>query len=74
MSRAVQELRADGFVIDSGVDEVTGRGRRSTYLDMPGTTGHVAGVIESPQNAAQGLLARHPVAAKEWVVGQAEGG
>jgi hypothetical protein len=30
--------------------------------------------IEPPQDAAQGLLARHPVAAKEWVVGQAEGG
>ena len=44
VSRAVEELRADGFVIDGGVDEVTGRGRRSTYLDLPGTTGHVAGV------------------------------
>ncbi|MFJ8470224.1 ROK family transcriptional regulator [Streptomyces swartbergensis] len=44
VSRAVEELRADGFVVDSGVDEVTGRGRRSTYLDLPGTTGHVVGV------------------------------
>lgn len=44
VSRAVEELRADGFVVDGGVDEVTGRGRRSTYLDLPGTTGHVAGV------------------------------
>ncbi|GGY17620.1 ROK family transcriptional regulator [Streptomyces djakartensis] len=44
VSRAVEELRADGFVIDGGVDEITGRGRRSTYLDLPGTTGHVAGV------------------------------
>ncbi|MET9793456.1 ROK family transcriptional regulator [Streptomyces canus] len=44
VSRAVEELRADGFVVDGGVDEVTGRGRRSTYLDLPGTTGHVVGV------------------------------
>jgi predicted NBD/HSP70 family sugar kinase/biotin operon repressor len=44
VSRAVEELRADGFIVDRGVDEVTGRGRRSTYLDVPGTTGHVAGV------------------------------
>ena len=44
VSRAVEELRADGFVVDGGVDEVTGRGRRSTYLDVPGTTGHVTGV------------------------------
>ena len=44
VSRAVEELRADGFVVDGGVDEVTGRGRRSTYLDVPGTTGHVVGI------------------------------
>ncbi|MEU0202344.1 MULTISPECIES: ROK family transcriptional regulator [unclassified Streptomyces] len=44
VSRAVEELRADGFVVDGGVDEVTGRGRRSTYLDLPGTTGHVVGI------------------------------
>jgi predicted NBD/HSP70 family sugar kinase/biotin operon repressor len=44
VSRAVEELRADGFVVDGGVDEVTGRGRKSTYLDVPGTTGHVCGI------------------------------
>jgi predicted NBD/HSP70 family sugar kinase/biotin operon repressor len=44
VSRAVEELRADGFVVDGGVDEVTGRGRRSTNLDLPGTTGHVVGI------------------------------
>ena len=44
VSRAVEELRADGFVVDGGTDEVTGRGRRSTYLDLPGTTGHVVGI------------------------------
>ncbi|WP_020638969.1 ROK family transcriptional regulator [Amycolatopsis balhimycina] len=44
VSRAVEELRADGFVADGGVDAATGRGRRSTYLDVPGTAGHVAGV------------------------------
>ena len=44
VSRAVEELRADGFVVDGGVDEVAGRGRRSTYLDVPGRTGHVTGI------------------------------
>jgi predicted NBD/HSP70 family sugar kinase len=44
VSRAVEELRADGFVIDGGVDEAVGRGRRSTYLDVPGTTGHLVGI------------------------------
>src|SRR5687768_9447542 len=44
VSRAVEELRVDGFVVNGGVDEVTGRGRRSTNLDVPGTTGHVVGV------------------------------
>ena len=44
VSRAVEELRSDGFVMDGGVDEVAGRGRRSTYLDVPGTTGHVVGI------------------------------
>ena len=44
VSRAVEELRADGFVVDGGVDEVSGRGRRSTNLDLPRTTGHVVGV------------------------------
>jgi predicted NBD/HSP70 family sugar kinase len=44
VSRAVEELRSDGFVVDGGVDEVVGRGRRSTYLDVPGTTGHVAAI------------------------------
>ncbi len=44
VSRSVEELRVDGFVVDGGIDEVTGRGRRSTYLDVPGTTGHVVGI------------------------------
>jgi predicted NBD/HSP70 family sugar kinase len=44
VSRAVEELRTDGFVIDGGRDEVVGRGRRSTHLDLPATTGHVVGV------------------------------
>ena len=42
--RAVEEVRADGFVIDGGVDAVSGRGRRSTYLDVPRTAGHVVGI------------------------------
>jgi predicted NBD/HSP70 family sugar kinase len=44
VSRAVEELRGDGFVVDGGVDAVIGRGRRSTYLDVPGTAGHVVGI------------------------------
>lgn len=44
VSRAVEDLRADGYVVDGGVDEVAGPGRRSTYLDVPSTTGHVVGI------------------------------
>lgn len=44
VSRAVEELRGDGFVVDGGVDAVSGRGRRSTYLDVPGRAGHVVGI------------------------------
>jgi predicted NBD/HSP70 family sugar kinase len=44
VSRAVEEVRADGFVVDGGVDAVSGRGRRSTYLDVPRTAGHVIGI------------------------------
>jgi predicted NBD/HSP70 family sugar kinase len=43
VSRAVEDLRSDGFITDGGVDAVTGRGRKSTYLDVPGATGHVVG-------------------------------
>ena len=50
VSRAVEELRADGFVVNGGVDEVTGRGRRSTNLDVPGTTGHVVGISFGSQS------------------------
>jgi predicted NBD/HSP70 family sugar kinase len=50
VSRAVEELRSDGFVVDGGVDEVAGRGRRSTYLDVPATTGHVVGISFGAQN------------------------
>ncbi len=42
--RAVEDVRADGFVIDGGLDAVGGRGRRSTYLDVPRTAGHVVGI------------------------------
>lgn len=44
MSRAVEELRSDGFVVDGGVDAIVGRGRPSTYLDVPESAGHVVGV------------------------------
>ncbi|WP_405621167.1 ROK family protein [Streptomyces sp. NBC_00076] len=44
VSRAVEELRSDGFVVDGGVDAIVGRGRPSTYLDVPETAGHVVGV------------------------------
>src|SRR5688500_12424983 len=52
VSRSVEELRVDGFVVDGGVDEVAGRGRRSTYLDVPGTTGHVVGISFGVQSTA----------------------
>lgn len=55
VSRAVEELRADGFVVDRGVDAIAGRGRPSTYLDIPGTTGHVVGVSFGAQTT--GVLA-----------------
>jgi predicted NBD/HSP70 family sugar kinase/biotin operon repressor len=44
VSRAVEELRTDGFVVDGDIDEARGRGRRSTNLDVPATTGHVVGI------------------------------
>ena len=44
VSRKVDELRLDGFVVEQGVDEVVGRGRRSTYLDVPRTAGHIIGI------------------------------
>jgi predicted NBD/HSP70 family sugar kinase len=52
VSRAVEDLRADGFVQDSGMDAVVGRGRRSTYLDVPGTAGHVVGVSLGAQTTS----------------------
>jgi predicted NBD/HSP70 family sugar kinase len=55
VSRAVEELRADGFVVDRGVDAIAGRGRPSTYLDIPGSTGHVVGVSFGAQTT--GVLA-----------------
>lgn len=55
VSRAVEELRADGFVVDRGIDAIAGRGRPSTYLDVPGTTGHVVGVSFGAQTT--GVLA-----------------
>ncbi len=54
VSRAVEDLRADGFVVHGGVDDVAGRGRRSTYLDVPGATGHVVGISFGAQTT--GLL------------------
>ncbi|MEU3089795.1 ROK family protein [Streptomyces massasporeus] len=44
VSRAVEDLRSDGFVVDGEVDAVAGRGRPSTYLDVPDTAGYVVGV------------------------------
>jgi predicted NBD/HSP70 family sugar kinase len=51
VSRAVEELRADGFITDGGMDVVTGRGRRSTYLDVPSMAGHVAGISVGAQTS-----------------------
>ena len=44
VSRKVDELLVDGFVVEQGVNAVAGRGRRSTYLDVPGTAGHIVGI------------------------------
>lgn len=44
VSRKVDELIVDGFVVEQGVNAVAGRGRRSTYLDVPGTAGHIVGI------------------------------
>jgi predicted NBD/HSP70 family sugar kinase len=44
VSRKVDELLFDGFVVEQGVDAVVRRGRRSTYLDVPGTAGHIVGI------------------------------
>jgi predicted NBD/HSP70 family sugar kinase len=49
VSRKVDELRLDGFVIEQGVDEMVGRGRRSTYLDVPRTAGHIVGIALGAQ-------------------------
>ncbi|WP_077490581.1 ROK family protein [Sinomonas mesophila] len=49
VSRKVEELRLDGFVVEQGVDEMVGRGRRSTYLDVPGTAGHIVGIAFGAQ-------------------------
>ena len=52
VSRAVEDLRADGFLVDSGLDAVASRGRWSTYLHVPGTTGHVVGISFGIQSTA----------------------
>ena len=44
VSRKVDELRLDGFIVEQGVDEMVGRGRPSTYLDVPRTAGHIVGI------------------------------
>lgn len=44
VSRKVDELLFDGFLVEQGVDAVVRRGRRSTYLDVPGTAGHIVGI------------------------------
>ena len=85
VSRSVEELRVDGFVVDGALDEVAGRGRRSTYLDVPATTGHVVGISFGIQSTAvlvadlrgrevQHVLVPTPahrdvVKAAEWLVG-----
>ncbi|WP_251045803.1 ROK family transcriptional regulator [Arthrobacter sp. ISL-5] len=44
VSRKVDELLVDGFLVEQGVDAVVRRGRPSTYLDVPGTAGHIVGI------------------------------
>lgn len=44
VSRKVDELRFDGLLVEQGIDAVVRRGRPSTYLDVPGTAGHIVGI------------------------------
>src|SRR3712207_5300444 len=44
VSRKVDELLFDGFIVEQGVDAVSRRGRPSTFLDVPGTAGHIVGI------------------------------
>jgi hypothetical protein len=44
VSRKVDELLLAGLVVERGVDALVRRGRRSTYLDVPGTAGHIVGI------------------------------
>jgi predicted NBD/HSP70 family sugar kinase len=44
VSRKVEELLFDGFLVEQGVDAVVRRGRPSTFLDVPGTAGHIVGI------------------------------
>jgi predicted NBD/HSP70 family sugar kinase len=44
VSRKVDELLFDGFLVEQGIDAVVRRGRPSTFLDVPGTAGHIVGI------------------------------
>ncbi|TVU61921.1 ROK family protein [Paenarthrobacter nitroguajacolicus] len=44
VSRKVEELLFDGFLVEQGVDAVVRRGRPSTFLDVPGAAGHIVGI------------------------------
>lgn len=43
VSRAVEDLKASGLVMDGPVEDVPGRGRPSTAIGLPPSTGHVVG-------------------------------
>ncbi|NWL28035.1 hypothetical protein DM794_13320 [Paenarthrobacter ureafaciens] len=62
VSRVVEELRLDGFLADGTVKEHTGRGRRSTYVDLAGGLGFVVGIdlgANSTRMIAADLRGRH---------------
>jgi predicted NBD/HSP70 family sugar kinase len=85
VSRKVDELLFDGFVVEQGVDAVVRRGRRSTYLDVPSTAGHIVGISLGAQTTCvlvtdlRGREVRHVVVPSlegadvettaEWLVG-----
>src|SRR5918999_2990282 len=50
VSRKVDELLFDGFLVEQGVDAVVRRGRPSTFLDVPGTAGHIVGISFGGRN------------------------
>ena len=74
VSRKVDELLFDGFVVEQGVDAVVRRGRRSTYLDVPGTAGHIVGISFGAQTTCVLVTDLRGRQVKHTIVPSLEGG